>query len=309
MSNDKFRLITRADFDGVVCGALFHELDMVDDVRFAEPWQMQQGEIAIGDKDISANLPYAHGVRKCFDHHVSETARVAGLGEIVNDPEAPSTARVVYEHFGGAERFPAISPALMAEVDRADSADYEIDDILAPDHWTMLNFLLDPRTGLGRYRSFSIPDEQLMRDMMTYCRHTPIDEILQIPDVEERLHCYQGEVEYHEMQLRRNATVRGATVVVDLRGESVVRPGNRFMIYGLYPDSKASVVISPRRPDDGRVEIAVGKSIIDRSSTANIGRILLDHGGGGHHGAGTCRLPEAEVDAAVDDILGKLAAG
>ncbi len=308
MSNEKFRLITRADFDGVVCGALFRELDMIDDVLFAEPWQMQQGRIQIGDRDISANLPFAPGVRQCFDHHVSEAGRVDARDEVVNDPSAPSTAHVVYEHFGGAGGFPLISPDLMREVDRADSADYQIEDILAPDQWTLLNFLLDPRTGLGRYRTFAIPDDQLMIDMMTYCRHTPIDEIMQIPDVEERLHCYQGEVEHHEMQLRRNATRHGSTVVVDLRAEKTVHPGNRFIIYGLYPDCNLSVVLSPRHATDGRIEIAVGKSIIDRSSTANIGQILLDHGGGGHHGAGTCRLPEDQVDAALADILSKLGA-
>ena len=297
-----YRLITRPDFDGVVCGALFMEQDMIDSVMFAHPRDMQHGEVAVSDHDITTNLPYVSGVHLCFDHHVSETERVGPMENHIIDPKAPSAARVVYDHYGGKETFPLIDAALIAAVDKADSADFSEEEILAPEGYTLLNFILDGRTGLSRLKEFSLSNEQLMIDMMTYCRHHPVDEILQIPDVAERVAAYILNEEYAEMQIKRCAEVKDNVVVVDLRGEDTLYTVNRFLVYALFPKCNISVYLT-NLPEQGRVEIAVGKSILDRSNTANVGSILLAYGGGGHTAVGTCQVDPDDADRVCEEII------
>jgi len=179
MSEQKYRLVTRADFDGVVAGGLLIEREMInDEIIFAEPREVQQGEIDITSNDVTTNLPYVEGVHMCFDHYLSETVRVGEQKNHIIDPNAPSAARVVYDYFGGELRFPKISSEMMDAVDKADAAQYSESEILAPEGWTILNFLLDPRIGFSRFKKFDIPHEQLMKDMMVYCRHHPVNEIL-----------------------------------------------------------------------------------------------------------------------------------
>lgn len=300
-----YRLITRADFDGVVCGALFMEKDMIDSVLFAHPREMQHGEVAVTDRDISTNLPYVAGVHLCFDHHVSETERVGPKENHVIDPDAPSAARVVYDYYGGRQGFPLVDEALIAAVDKADSADYSEEEIMAPEGWTLLNFILDGRTGLDRSNDFAISIDQLMLDMMTYCRHNPIDEIMHIPDVAERVAAYTLNEEFGELQIRRCAEVMDNVVVVDLRHEDTLYAVNRFLVYALFPDCNISVHLT-NLPDVGRVEIAVGKSILDKSSGANVGSILLDYGGGGHAAVGTCQVAPADADRVCAEIVEKI---
>ena len=301
MQGNKFRLVTRADFDGVVSGGLLLELGMIDDVSFAEPRDMQAGKVAIGGNDITTNLPYVDGVHLCFDHHISESERVGPKENHIIVPDAPSAARVVYDHFGGEKTFPEFSKDVMAAVDKADSARYTEEDILAPAPWTLLNFILDPRTGLARFGRFSIPHEDFMREMMIYVRHHPIDEILTIPDVEERVHLYLDHAERFEMQLRACAQVHDNVVVVDLRGEETVYAGNRFAIYAIFPEINISIQILPSG-DGQRTVFAVGKSIINRTSKTNVGLLMLEYGGGGHAAAGTCQV---ETDRARE-ILAEL---
>jgi hypothetical protein len=274
MQDKKVRLVTRADFDGIVSGGLLLELDMINDVMFAEPRDMQAGKVAIGNNDITTNLPYVDGVHLCFDHHVSESERVGPRENHIIVPDAPSAARVVYDHFGGEKAFPAFSKEVMEAVDQADSAQYSEEDILAPASWTLLNFILDPRTGLSRFDEFSISHEDFMKDMMVYVRHHPIEEILAIPDVEERVHLYLDHAERFEMQLRACAEVHDNVVVIDLRQQETVFAGNRFAIYALYPEINISVQILPSE-DGKRTVFAVGKSIIDRTSRTNVGPLML----------------------------------
>ena len=162
MAEKKFRLITRTNFDGVVCGALFNKLEMVDDIVFTEPNDMQQGRVPVSYKDISANLPFVEGIHLCQDRHASEIERVGEKDNLIIDADAPSAARVVYRHFGGKEAFPNISEDLLDTVDQADSAHYSEEDILAPEKWTLLNFIVDPRTGLEGISGFSIPHNALL---------------------------------------------------------------------------------------------------------------------------------------------------
>jgi len=300
-----FRLITRPDFDGVVCGALFMEQDMIDTVMFAHPRQMQHAELEVSDNDITANLPYVEGVHLCFDHHVSETERLGPMENHIIDAKAPSAARVVYDHFGGAASFPLVDADLIDAVDKADSANFTEEEILAPDGYTLLNFILDARTGLSRLREFAISEEQLMIDMMTYCRHHPVEEILQIPDVAERVGAYIYNEEFAELQIKRCAEVSDNVVAVDLRGEDTIYTVNRFLVYALYPKCNISVYMT-NLPETGRVEIAVGKSILDRTSGANVGSILLEYGGGGHTAVGTCQVDPDDAEKAYQEIIAKV---
>lgn len=308
MSASKFRLVTRADFDGVVCGTLFQELDMIDEVVFAEPFDMQAGRVAVTDRDITANLPYVAGVHLCFDHHASELTRIGGdRANRIIDPNAPSAARVVYNHFGGKNKFSDIPDGLIEAVDKADSANYSEEDILAPDKWTLLNFIIDPRTGLNRFKDFSTTSEEFMVDLMTYCRHHPIDELMRLPEIIERVQRYEEHEERAEHQIVRCATVYGGLLVIDFRRENLIYATNRFTPYALYPQCSLSLhVLNEEVP--GRVHFAMGHSILNRASNVNVGELMLEFGGGGGHKvAGGCYVPEANADAMLDRLIARVA--
>jgi len=307
MSDQKYRLVTRADFDGVVSGTLLLELDMVDDIVFAEPKEIQDGDFQVGENDILTNLPYVEKAYLCLDHHASEVERVGQRDNLVIDDKAPSAARVVYNHFGGKKAFPMISEEMLAAVDQADSAQYSEEDILAPEPWVLLNFVLDPRTGLDRFGTFAISHEQFMKDMMVYCRHHPVDEILKIPDVEERLHLYSLHEEFFETQLRRSTTVYDNLVVFDLRKETEMFAGNRFMIYAIFPQCNISIQVIPEI-EPGKCLLATGKSLLDRSSKTDVGHLMLKYGGGGHRQVGTCRIENDRVDEVLKELITKITA-
>ncbi|WP_417788687.1 exopolyphosphatase [Terasakiella pusilla] len=307
MTDEKYRLVTRADFDGVVSGTLLLELDMIDEIVFAEPKEIQAGDFKVGPKDILTNLPYVEDAYLCIDHHASEVERVGKHTNLVIDPDAPSAARVVYNHFGGARAFPKISTEMLAAVDQADSAHYSEEDILAPEPWGLLNFILDPRTGLDRVGNFAISHEQFMKDMMVYCRHHPVDEILKIPDVEERLHLYSHHEELFERQLKRCTQVHDNLVVFDLRGEDKIFAGNRFMIYAIFPQCNISIQVIPEI-EPGKCLLAMGKSLLDRSSQTDVGHLMLTYGGGGHRQVGTCRIENDRVDQVLSELVAQITA-
>lgn len=306
MSDATYRLVTRADFDGLVCAALLRHLEMIDEVKFAHPKDVQDGKVAVTGRDIITNLPYVPEAHLVFDHHASETVRVSGNPQNhVIDPEAPSAARVVFDHFGGFERFPFTWEQMMDEVDKADSAAFSRDDILYPEGWTLLSFLMDARTGFGRFHEFTISNHQLMIDLVDYCRFRNIDEIFEIPDVVERVRLYRKQQGNFKAQIERCTTMRGDVAVLDLRNEVTVFPGNRFMIYALFPEAKISMHVIWGRNHENTV-FAVGKSILNRTSTVNVGALMLRYGGGGHAGAGTCQIANGEAERVREELLGAL---
>jgi nanoRNase/pAp phosphatase (c-di-AMP/oligoRNAs hydrolase) len=210
---------------------------------------------------------------------------------------------VIYDHFGGAERFPGVSAELMEAVDRADSAQYDIDDILHPTGWTLLNFLMDSRTGLGRFRHFRISNYQLMMRLIDAClQHQDVAEILALPDVAERVELYRIQSGRFVEQLRRTSRVRDDVVIVDLRDEEVIYAGNRFMVYALFPQARVSVHVLWGKQKLNTV-LAVGKSILDRSSPSDIGSVMLRYGGGGHVAAGTCQVPHEEAERVIAEVV------
>ncbi|MCG2586195.1 exopolyphosphatase [Massilia sp. TS11] len=297
----KFRLVTRSDFDGLVCAVLLKHLDMIDDILFVHPKDMQDGKIAITDQDITTNLPYVAGVHLAFDHHLSETIRNTGeRSNHIIQPDAPSAARVVYKHYG-ADKFPASWHDMMAAVDKGDSARFSREEVLDPKGWDLLNFLMDARTGLGRFRDFRISNYQLMMDLIDYCKNHTIEEIMRLPDVKERMDLYFDHAEKCKEQIRRCATVHKNLVVLDLRKEETIFAGNRFIIYALFPEQNISIHVLWGLKNQNTV-FATGKSILNRTSKTNIGALMLEYGGGGHENAGTCQVD----NEMADDVLGAL---
>ncbi|RQO60001.1 exopolyphosphatase [Paucibacter sp. KBW04] len=302
----KFRLVTRSDFDGLVCAVLLNELQLIDDISFVHPKDMQDGKIAITDRDITTNLPYVAAAHLVFDHHESETMR--NQGERPNHiilPHAPSAARVVYDHYGGKAAFPRISEAMMEAVDKADSAQFSREEILDPAGWPLLNYLMDSRTGLGRFRDFRISNYQLMMDLIKYCADHNIDEILELPDVQERVDLYCDHARRAKEQILRCAKVYGNLVVLDLRGEETIWAANRFMIYALFPRCNISIHMMWGLQKQNTV-LATGKSILDRSSKTHVGELMLSYGGGGHQAAGTCQVANEEADAVLKALIAKI---
>jgi len=300
---EKCRLVTRSDFDGLVCAALLKELGVLEDIKFVHPKDMQDGLVEITDRDITTNLPYVPGVRLAFDHHESETLRLDQTAENhIILPGALSAARVVYDYFGGAERFTQVTEPLMEAVDKADSALFSLDEIKAPTGWILLSFLMDPRTGLGRFRDFRISNYQLMMDLIDACLESTIEEILEMPDVVERVTLYQEHAAAAREQLLARSTVHDNLVVLDLREDEVIHPTNRFMIYALHPQCNISVHVLWGLRQQNTV-LAMGKSIVDRSSQTDVGALMLAYGGGGHEAAGTCQVDNAAAERVLAELI------
>jgi nanoRNase/pAp phosphatase (c-di-AMP/oligoRNAs hydrolase) len=301
----KKRLVTRSDFDGLVCAMLLKELDLIDDIKFVHPKDVQDGKVDISENDITTNLPFDSRVGLAFDHHESELLRNKKEdyeGKYYIEPDAKSAARVVYNYYGGAKTFKRISEEIMTAVDKGDSADFTLEEILHPEGWVLLNYLMDPRTGLGRFRQFRISNYDLMMELIDYCMTHSIDQILELPDVKERVDLYFEQAEMFKEQLQRLAVIHDKVVVLDLRDEEIIHAGNRFMIYALYPETEISVHVAGGFRKQNTA-VMIGKSIVNKASNVDIGAICLSHGGGGHRNAGTCQLENDEVDEKLPGII------
>ena len=306
MENTKFRLVTRSDFDGLVCAVLLKDLDLIDDILFVHPKDMQDGKIEINANDITTNLPYVAGCHIAFDHHLSETVR--NSGDITNhiiDPEAPSAARVVYDYYGGQKTFPNISVAMMDAVDKGDSAQFSEDEVLNPTNWDLMNFIMDARTGLGRFRDFRISNYQLMMKLIDCCKDQTIEEIIELEDVAERVKLYHEHNALAKDQIKRCATQYGNLVVLDLTNEETIYATNRFVIYALFPDCNISIHKLWGLKQQNTV-YAIGKSILNRSSNTNVGELCLNYNGGGHMNAGTCQVENNVADEVLQALIHKI---
>ena len=301
-------MVTRSDFDGLVCAVLLKELGLIEDIKFVHPKDMQDGTILISDSDITTNLPYVKGVHLAFDHHLSETIRMKDKpANHVIDPKAPSAARVVFNHYGGKKKFSRVSSTMMTAVDKSDSAQFSQDEILNPKGWVLLNFLMDSRTGLGRFKEFRVSNYQLMMQLIDYCRDHDIDKILALPDVKERVELYFAHQDKFKDQLGRCAAVHKNLIVLDLRKEQTVYAGNRFVIYALHPKCNISIHALWGLNQLNTV-FAVGKSIVNRTSKTNIGELMLKYGGGGHENAGTCQVENDIADEVLKGLIAKITA-
>ncbi len=300
-TSKKYRLITRSDFDGLACAVLLKHIDVINDIKFVHPKDMQDGTIEIDEGDITTNLPYVSGCYLAFDHHLSETIRNGAHDNHIIDADAPSAARVVYDYLGGSATFPASWNEMMVAVDKADSAQYLRSEILEPANWTLLNYLMDARTGLGRFRDFTVSNYELMMKLIDYCAEHDIDDILQLPDVMERIELYMSMKNKAKEQIKNCATVHNNVVILDLRNEETIYPTNRFMIYALFPECNVSIhqMWGLKKQN---VVYAIGKSILKRDSKTNVGELCLRYGGGGHQAAGTCQVNTDRAERVLTEL-------
>lgn len=298
------RLLTRSDFDGLACGALLKDLGIIDNWKFVHPKDIQDGLVEADENDVLANIPYIKGAGLWFDHHSSESER---LGEIEFKGEsrlADSAARVIYDYYGGKAKMPQFEEMVVA-VDKVDSAKLTIDEILNPKGWVLLGFVMDPRTGLGRFREFRISNYALMEDLMDAVRTQSIDEIMQNPDVKERVELYLEQDKLFREMVKKHTTIRGNAIVTDLRSVETIYTGNRFLIYSLYPEQNISLWIVDGR-NKMNAPIAVGHSVINRTSKTDVGKLMLQYGGGGHPQVGTCQVDYADADRVIEELVAKI---
>ena len=305
MVDKVYRLVTRSDMDGLVCGTLLKYLGIIDEISFVHPKDMQDGKIEITEDDITTNLPYVDGVHIAFDHHFSETLRNEQRDNHIIQPDAPSAAEVVYQYYGGDERFPARFKAMMDAANKADAAQFSKEDILNPEGWDLLSFLMDSRTGLGRFREFSVSNYQLMMDLIDYCAEHTIEDILNLSDVKERVDLYFKYSKEFEDQLNRCSTIHDNVIIIDYRDEEIIYPGNRFLIYAMYPNINMSIHAVWGR-NKQNVVYSTGKSIINKSSKTNVGMLMLKYGGGGHEAAGGCQPSHEIAEQVLEELIAQI---
>ena len=304
---EKMRLVTRSDFDGLVCAMILRELEIIGDIKFVHPKDVQDGKVELSSNDITTNLPYDPRVGLAFDHHESELARndIDAIQDQYICRVAKSAARVVYEYYGGAENIKSVSPEMMEAVDKGDSADFTVDEILNPTGWVLMDFLMDARTGLGRFHNFRISNYDLMMELIDYCVNHNIDEVLELPDVKERVDLYFEQQELFKQQLRDIVVIHDKVAVIDLRPLETIYAGNRFMVYAMWPEIEMSIHVAWGFKKQNTA-VMIGKSIINKAGTMDIGELCLDYGGGGHPNAGTCQLDNDKVDAELPNIIAML---
>lgn len=299
------RLITRSDFDGLVCGALLKEAGIIDHWKFAHPKDLQDGLIEINEDDCLANVPFVEGCGLWFDHHSSEFERNQLEGKYKGESRiTPSCARIIYEYYGGEERFSHFNE-MLAAVDKVDSGNLTIDEIQNPEGWILIGFLMDPRTGLGRWRNFTISNYQLMEKLIDACRTMSTDEILNLSDVQERIEIYFEQTARFKEMVSKYTRTDGDVIISDLRGVDPIYTGNRFLIYSMYPEQNISAWIVSGKGGLG-CSVAVGYSVLNRTSDIDVGSLMLKYGGGGHKAVGTCQFKDEEIKDKLPKLLNEL---
>ncbi len=299
------RLVTRSDFDGLACGALLLAAGVVDHWTFAHPKDLQDGLVEIDENDCLANVPYVPGCGMWFDHHSSEHERLALEGKYKGESRiTPSCARIIYEYYGGKDTFPNFDDMMVA-VDKVDSGDLTYDEIMNPQGWILVGFLMDPRTGLGRWRQFTVSNYQLMEKLMIACRDMTTDQILAMPDVQERIEVYNEQTAKFKEMVKEHTHTEGKVIITDLRGVEPIYTGNRFMIYSMYPDQNISAWIVSGRGGKG-CSAAVGYSILNKTCKVNVGSLMLKYNGGGHEKVGTCQFTDENMSTELPKMLDEL---
>ncbi len=299
------RLVTRSDFDGLACGALLLEAGIIDSWKFAHPKDLQDGLVEVSENDCLANVPFVEGCGLWFDHHSSEHERLELKGKYKGESRmTPSCARIIYEYYGGKEKFPQFDD-LMEAVDKVDSGNLTVDEVMNPKGWILIGFLMDPRTGLGRWRQFSISNYQLMENLMQACRTMTTEEILAMPDVQERIEVYNEQTGKFKEMVQKHTKVEGNVIISDLRGVDPIYTGNRFMIYSMYPEQNISAWIVSGKGGQG-CSAAVGYSILNKTCKIDVGSLMLKYHGGGHKKVGTCQFSNENMETELPKMLEEL---
>jgi len=301
------RLVTRSDFDGLACAVLLVEKGIVDEYKFVHPKDVQDGKVEVTKNDVLANVPYVPGCGLWFDHHASEEERL-NMKELKfegSSKDAMSAAQVIWDYYGGVKTFGEKLLPLLGAVNKSDSASFTRDEILKPEGWILLSFVMDPRTGLGRFHDYRISNYKLMEDMIQYCRSKTVEEILELPDVQERVQRYLKQQELFDAMLKRACRIDGNVIITDLLKEETIFAGNRFHVYALFPDQNIEVRIMWGK-DKQNVVFTCGHSILNRSSKTDVGKLMLKYGGGGHPKVGTCQVPIEGWKKSLKEIVAQM---
>jgi len=297
------RLLTRSDFDGLICAVLLKHIGIMDEWKFVHPKDVQDGLLEVTTDDILANVPYVPGVGMWFDHHSSEQERIRFNYKYEGASELkPSCARVIWDFYGGKDNFPELFQEMMEYVDRCDSGDLTPEEVLDPKGWVLLSFIMDPRTGLGRYRDYRISNYNLMMEMVEWCGTLPIHEILAKPDVQERVERDKKQNELCRKQLTKCTIIHKNLAIVELRNEEEIYTGNRFLIYSMFPECNVSMHIMWGR-EKQNVVFTVGHSIINRTSKTDVGKLMLEYDGGGHKRVGTCQIATPRAERIKEQLI------
>jgi hypothetical protein len=314
------RLVTRADFDGLVCGALLTKVEPIDAYLFVEPKFMQDGLVEIRAGDIIANLPYHPNCSLWFDHHVTNTTPdfatpiVLGKGGF---RLAPSAARVVYEYYkelgnqqpigSGEENTTRLSnneiiafldseriKYLLHETDRIDAGKLEPQDVLNPQGYVLISMTTDGRNA---------GDEPYWLRIIELLRDAPLEEALPDPEVSRRCQQIRNEQEELRNLLLARTIMKGNVIYVDLRGIQEIPDGNRFLIFTLFPQGNIQVKVADDKQRENTTSISVGYNIFNTTSNVNVGELLSHYGGGGHKVVGSCRVPNDQAELAIREIV------
>jgi len=301
------RLLTRSDFDGLACGVFLVEKGVVDEYKFVHPKDIQDGKIEVTSNDVLANVPYVSGCGLWFDHHTSESERleIENLDFEGETRPAPSCAQVIWDYYGGEESFGKDLLPQLEAVNKSDSGNVTSEEILNPKGWVLLSFIMDPRTGLGRFGDYRISNYQLMEEMIQYCRTKTVDEILQIPDVQERVKRYFDQQDLFKDMLNRCCIVKDNVIITNLINEETVYSGNRFLVYALFPNQNIEIRVIWGKSKQN-VVFTVGHSILNRTSRTNVGKLMLTYGGGGHEKVGTCQVPIEDWERLMGEIIDQM---
>jgi len=299
------RLITRADFDGLACASILKDLGVIDTWKFVHPKDLQDGMVDVTDRDVLANVPYVKGCCLWFDHHSSEEERLGRDFTFEGASHAaPSAARIIYEYYGGQKAMPHYDE-MVAAVDKVDAGLLSKEEIIEPTGWVLLGFIMDPRTGLGRFRDFKIGNMQLMEDLIEHCRTMKVSDILALPDVAERIDKYNEQAEKFKEMALKYSRIDWDVLITDLRDINPIYTGNRFMIYSLFPEQNISIWVTDGK-DRENCAIAVGYSILNRTARVDVGALMLKYGGGGHYRVGTCQVPYDKADQVIEEIVASI---
>jgi nanoRNase/pAp phosphatase (c-di-AMP/oligoRNAs hydrolase) len=286
------RIVTRADFDGIVCAALLYEAENITHpVNWAEPNDMQHKLVTIRHDDIIANLPYAEGCALWFDHHYTNQPNqpFRGLYRI-----APSAARLVYEYYK--EKLQNDYTELIRHADDIDSANLTLEQVRHPENHP---YLLISMTISSRNKS----DEPYWNHLVQLLRATPIAQIITDKEVKTRCTETTKQNKLYEVLLRQHTRVHNRVAVSDFRSFEKSPDGNRFLVYSLFPEAMAAVKIRYALEDRQKVIVSVGHSIFNRTCQVNVGRMLAGFGGGGHAGAGATSIHKDQADKYIPNII------
>lgn len=299
------RLLTKSDFDGVVCASILKELGLVDDVKFVHAKDVKDNKVSIMGADIMVNLPFDNRCVLCFDHHSSEVelAQFASeSGKWVFDHTKKSCSRLLYEYYETTSGIKTIPEYLINAVDMCNAAEISTGDILQPEGYVLISFILDARTGLGRFRDFRVSNQAMIKSLTSQLLNLSAKEILKLPDMQERIRLYKRYEKRFIAQLNKVVKIQDNIAVIDYRQESVIYPGNRFMVYVLYPEIEYSVHIIWGLRHQNTV-IMPGKSITRRTGSVHIGQLCHKYEGYGVEGAGSIQCESRDYEKVLDSIL------